>query len=1673
MRTTSPTRIKTRKRWSGTTIAAAALSVALISPIVQPLAVAQENFAQPVAEQPADPYGAIYSPGKYWGSNTVSGSALFYDQFPGDSNGNTAGGKGEANGYGKALPAVGSGLGPNFVGAIVYAQWFEKSDRGMSGNSPAVASPIYKTTVQPDGTWSIEMRPYTSADGKYREFLGDYNSAAGGRGQKIRVWVDGYDRNEFKMLRGYGERVAPDGMVADTTGGASWAAADRVEGAHQLFVRRPKAEQLLGPESGWRQVAEAEIAAGSSRGGSVYGKAYWNLNQGVGNLTNRSIVGPSGDRKIKGLKVVGAYLADHAVVAAQNYVKENQDLLFQGHSLRGVGWDVQDELKLQNWINEQIKTNPDWIAERVVTETNGNGEYRLQFNGTYGIGPGRPGKVDPNLAGTVAPSSEVGYFSDNRISLRDDVKHVNWDWMFIDTPDLPQGTSNMGAWRGNVWQGLTSTAWGVSNLAITEPAGQFDMRGLQAALLTPNYNIQTWDMALMPNRIKFAIDRFDSYTSPARSGDTTYAATGGLPGYDMNARYQVEWTDSNGRVLNTCAETTAASDGSLPNCDIIVPSALNDMTTYVATLYGIDENGDRIRIAQDSFTALTGTASEVSPKYTETYAKQGVETKTEAPTFVDAKTGEPVAVNDARLNGAKFALDQASLPEGWAASIDENTGVITVTPGQNGRDGQPLKDGDVENLAVRVTYPDGTRNGVNAPIVIGEKPLTADTVQPEYGNTLVVPGTPAKAEPKFKDNGGQDVAKPEGAKFAIPEDYVAPEGYTVDINAETGVVTVEAPAKPNDETAEELQVLVKVTYSDDSTDDVTAPFQLDTDGDGTPDVTDEDDDNDGITDQDEKDKGTNPKDNNSAPTTIADIPNQNGTVGKAIDPVKVVVTDAPAGSTVEVTGLPEGLKYNPETGEITGTPTKAGTSEVKVVVKDKDGKPVTGADGKPVEKTFTFTVADKPFDGPKIVPGATTDEVPADGNPKTLDDKITGPTDGLTGEVKDKDGNPIPGSKVEITPNGEIKVTVPQGTDPQPGTVTIKDKDGKNLGDIDIKITDKTAPSIDNVKSDDKKITGTGDRPNEDITVTFPDGTEAKTKTDGNNKFEVPVPADKSLENGNTIKAKDGNGNESERIVIGTDPDVPDGDLNGQYTVVYPESYIRPGGKATSKVPTVTRVIAGNTYRNQPLPDGVALTTDYPSASIEGNRITLEAPADAQPGSRITVPVTVEYPDNTTTTVDAVFIVENNILAERYNPAYETGKSVIPGATTRVHQSGEPNLPAWTDFTLPRAKNDLKGWTVSVHPETGTITATAPRDNAEPLEVTVNVSYADGSSEDVTATIGVDKGATDAARNEPTYPAEKVMTSEVTKIPMTTKVPANTTFEMANTGGLKASVNKETGELQVTPPHNAPPQATYTVQVKVTYPDQSTEIVSIPVTTNSQANENDAHWNDVVAPRDAVVVAPQTAGLPEGTTYAVDATFADADWDVSINGTTGEITVKNRNAAAGARLEIPVVITYKDGSQERETVTARAVDNAAATEKVVYPPLTLDAGRSATLTPNQVEGATFTLVENQPVLTTTIDASTGVITVTADADTVGGVRTIPVGIQFGDGSTTTVNATVTVKEGEAPVRDPWESVAPNSSGKNSANGWIALVVGILGAIGGLGMLIFNNRDLLARFGIHF
>ena len=138
----------------------------------------------------------------------------------------------------------------------------------------------------------------------------------------------------------------------------------------------------------------------------------------------------------------------------------------------------------------------------------------------------------------------------------------------------------------------------------------------------------------------------------------------------------------------------------------------------------------------------------------------------------------------------------------------------------------------------------------------------------------------------------------------------------------TGTPTIDDWGK--DEEQREVELPVKVTNGTESKDVVVKVTVLrDTDGDGIPDVTDPDDDNDGFTDEDEKKAGTDPKDPNSKPQAPAalDVAVKNPTPqleGKGITPV-TVVTPNKEGSTIKGT-IAFGMAVNPQ-GKLTGTPT--------------------------------------------------------------------------------------------------------------------------------------------------------------------------------------------------------------------------------------------------------------------------------------------------------------------------------------------------------------------------------------------------------------------------------------------------------------------------------------------------------------------------------------------------------------------------------------------------------------------------------------------------------------------------------------------------------------------------------------------------------------------------------
>ncbi|MCO4660523.1 hypothetical protein Si021_00252 [Streptococcus infantarius subsp. infantarius] len=173
---------------------------------------------------------------------------------------------------------------------------------------------------------------------------------------------------------------------------------------------------------------------------------------------------------------------------------------------------------------------------------------------------------------------------------------------------------------------------------------------------------------------------------------------------------------------------------------------------------------------------------------------------------------------------------------------------------------------------------------------------------------------------------------------------------------------------------------------------VVLTVQRDTDGDGDPDVTDPDDDNDGIKDEDDK----NPK---TPDTNLPVITADDATVTEKapISPIPVTVTDEDDDTIAidpnDVTGLPDGLAYNPATEAIEGTPTVSdwGTTEESrdfpVEIKATDGA------GNEATKTITITVQrDTDGDGDPDVtdPDDDNDGIKDedDKNPKTPDTNL-------------------------------------------------------------------------------------------------------------------------------------------------------------------------------------------------------------------------------------------------------------------------------------------------------------------------------------------------------------------------------------------------------------------------------------------------------------------------------------------------------------------------------------------------------------------------------------------------------------------------------------------------------------------------------------------------------------
>ena len=918
-------------------------------------------------------------------------------------------------------------------GIKAYFQWFEKWSNGKE-----YSSPVYTATSGADGQLHMGIKSYIAEDGNLIRFDADTTVSAGN--ERYRFWID-----ESTIPEGYqlqyitGESVIfPDQGLPITQGGSGSNTARNIHGNWKILLMQKPLEQMH------KKPTPTEI---QHDGGYLTGKVGWDYKSGIGGIQWNTVADT--DTPAKDVTVKASYLSDYAL----KQIYSDSTAVYMGvakpSDIRGSGWTAEQEKKLQDWIKEQVKKDPDkWIAETVSAKTNADGKYIIQFKGTWGnlknrdaglktydykVGDASSGNIfnkwtqeQIDRLGTVADTAKNGKFNFAGAATNQ-VKHVNYDWLFVSVENadhlrvMTPYNNNQYTQMSNVFginSGWSGTGFGVG---VTNAIPQI----LRA------------DFALAPGEIKFNITNYDSGKNTAKVGDVAKTSTEGLPyNGESSENFRIVWYDEDGNEVQRSSVQKPSSTGSLESADFDT-SKVTKTTNYTAKLYRVDSAGKNAELlAQDSFTVVVEDSKKITSMYDE----------------FEYKNSNP-------LKDATYSAK--GLPDGL--TIDPKTGDIKGVAKESGKF-------EVEVISV---VPDESGDITASrfyTFTVTDSPLTDGNVGKEYNK---------KVEPKKIDG---YVYKNVSAKFI---DGKAIDGLTIAGDQITGTPTKKVDATqedPNVEVTYDIyilnekgeEILIKKGHVDRVPLSIKEVQEEKTAEKVQPEYTDAD-----------AQVGT--------PTTIT-APNFKDDKGND--------TTKPEGTTFKLgEGAPKGAKIDENTGKITYTPTEdeAGKNvEIPVVVNYKDGSKDevkanvtvaalddiidrTGNEDKPTPKGYvrvTFEAGEgvNPLQGAKVYDVKEGTALPADKYPTvTAKDGYENPTWSTT-----------------------------------PGTAITKDN--ATITATATKKNEETSekPVINDVTEGDKTISGKGVA-GSDIVVTRGEDVIGETKVKDDGTWSVDVPAGETL----------------------------------------------------------------------------------------------------------------------------------------------------------------------------------------------------------------------------------------------------------------------------------------------------------------------------------------------------------------------------------------------------------------------------------------------------------------------------------------------------------------------------------------------------------------------------------
>ena len=1245
-------------RRRGTSVAAAALSFALVAPLAQPVAFAQD---EPAAVAGADAQAGDAAKDKQV-SNAIFSKTGWRNYF---------GYHGYAyiNKGGRADDLQKSN--EPLIGNVIYLQYV---------NGKNEVSPVFYTTTDSEGRFSFDLSKSFLSRVSAPEFR--LNGIEGGK-TRVRVWGENPDEDKYSVVMAgdmkSGRYTTRLDRVQESWNFTAGSAGSRITNGRFVLEEKPNhVGWLAKPEDQWTRALDGETGKPTvdgqfpdyGRHGAIDGgtRIWWESGEDAGSLPSQYAYDVNqGDRAAGGVEIVASYLNDEVVREIEAWKDANP------------GYTVEQERENQKRIIDAYQGEHgagSHIAETVVAPSKADGSFYLPFKGTKGYSWNRANLgtnkvVSDKEWGKVADDYKNGSLSTfNGASLRD-VRHVNTDYMYI-YPRIEGRDVKLSSFPVNMFQNIKDLgSSGTSN----------NMGGIR--------------FPLMSAQPIFDIPEYNSYDNKGRAGSKVTTKTAGLmPNADYAIRWYATTEDGTQEELKDAMCIVKSDDkGALPSCDFQAPEDLKETTVYTAAVVSVDpvskKPSDRWEIA-DSFTAVV---PEQLPL---------------------GSTGEEYPDNDVtplfkeKLDeGAKPTYSADNLPDGL--EIDPETGKITGTPTKPGTTEVTVtREVEVE-VEKYVPVLDEQGNPVyenpdeEDPEKRVEKTEPKKVTEKQYERVITkITVTDTKLADGFVGEPYEQEVKPEGFDklpqgFELKKDSIKVEGLPAGLEYKDGKITG-TPTEKVEASEEKPNVTVTYTLVDQDGNEtehtdmvplsVGVKTTVDSSGVKPVDPTDQE--------QDTGIKVTNPdndtkvsakdEDGNDVPVKIDEDGNVVVTPGKDVDgPITVTITDPdlPDGKVeveVPVNGHEKGKDDNgsetqpgvkttvddsnvtpvdpTDQEQSTGIKVTNPDEDTKVSAKDEDGNDVpvkidedgnvVVTPGKDVDGPITVTITD-----PDLPDGKVEVEVPVKDHEKGRDDngsnasdkttvdpsgvkpvdptdkeqdtgiKVTNPDNDTKVTAKDEDGNDVP---VEIDENGNVVVTPGKNVD-GPITVTIEDPDLPNSkAEFEVPVNGHEKGRDDNgsdasdkttVDQNDKKsVDPTDEKQGTGVKVTNPDNDTKVSAKDEDGK-DVPVEIDPNTGEIVVTPGKDVDGPITVTI---EDPDLDGGkteveiDVNGHKkgrddngsgasddkTTVSPgKSTVTPNGKGQN----VGKVDQGNSDKKGELTGELV---DKDGNLIKGAKVTID-----------------------------------------------------------------------------------------------------------------------------------------------------------------------------------------------------------------------------------------------------------------------------------------------------------------------------------------------------------------------------------------------------------------------------------------------------------------------------------